>query len=314
MKVITESSGLKDVVFKNTVLTMGVFDGVHAGHQKVIRCLVEVKEIEGAAVSILLTFDRHPLNVTHPEMVPPLLTTLEEKVSLLKQMGVDIVVIKKFSRYTAETDYRTFISSVLVGRFGMKHLVVGYDFHLGHGREGSQEQLLDEGRRSGFGVTIVPPVVLGGRVVSSTKIRRAVTNRRLERAAKFLARPYFFDADVIRGRGFGRELEFPTANVAVPHGEKLLPPGGVYAVQVEVENRLYGGMMNVGNAPTFNGDAVGGIEVHMFDFSGDIYGERIRIHCHKFIREEIKFDRPDKLRAQLKQDREKITLVLEKKR
>jgi riboflavin kinase/FMN adenylyltransferase len=191
--------------------------------------------------------------------------------------------------------------------------VVGYDFHLGRAREGSQERLVEEGKRLGFAVTIVPPVVLQGSVVSSTKIRRDIMERRLEHAARSLGRPYFFEAEVVKGEGFGKRIDFPTANVHVPESGKLLPPGGVYAVEVDAAGASYGGMMNIGSAPTMHGNGARHIEVHLFDFSKELYGERIRVRCLGFLREERRFENADKLRAQLMHDRETAYAFLEKK-
>ncbi|MDD3642323.1 MAG: riboflavin biosynthesis protein RibF [Candidatus Krumholzibacteria bacterium] len=295
------------------VVTIGVFDGVHAGHQAVIGAAVAEARQAGLPV-VLVTFDRHPLSVTHPERSPDLLTTLDEKISLLRGLGLDAIFIEPFDRRTALTGYHDYIESRLIGSLRMRRLVVGYDFHLGRGREGGSEALALEGRRKGFGVTIVPPVVIEGTAVSSTRIRRDVLERRLGRAARFLTRPYFFDADVTSGEGFGRELGFPTANACVAHGEKLVPPGGVYAVLIESPAGLHGGMMNVGSAPTVRCDGRMTIEVHLFDFEGDLYGSRLRVHCVEHIRDERRFDGPAELRAQLMRDRETASRILEKKR
>jgi riboflavin kinase / FMN adenylyltransferase len=295
------------------VVTIGVFDGVHAGHQAVISAASEAAR-SADLPAVLVTFDRHPLSVTDPGRAPSLLTTLDEKISLLRQLDIDSILIEPFDRRTAQTAYRDYIDRRLLGSLGMRHLVVGYDFHLGRGREGGSEALSMEGRRRGFAVTIVPPVVIEGTAVSSTRIRRDVLERRLGRAARFLTRHYFFDADVIGGDGYGRELGFPTANACVTHGEKLVPPGGVYAVLIESPVGRHGGMMNVGSAPTVRCDGRTTIEVHLFDFEGDLYGSRLRIHCVEHIRDERRFPGPDELREQLMQDRETASRILEKKR
>jgi len=313
MRLVTDRSALKGISFENTVATIGVFDGVHLGHQEVIRRLTEIKETEGRDTSILLTFDRHPLSVTHPEMVPPLLTTLEEKISILARLNVDTIIVEPFSEETARLDYRAFISTRLIDELDLRHLVMGYDFHLGADREGSQERIVEEGTRSGFNVTIVPPVVLGGRAISSTRIRKAITERKLDQAARYLGRVYFFDAEVTSGEKVGRKLDFPTANLTVSEGGKLLPPSGVYAVDTEVEGSTYGGMMNIGTAPTIHGDGRHRIEVHLFDFSGDLYGKRIRVSCRAFVRCEKKFKSSQELQLQLVRDREKVLRILEKK-
>jgi len=294
-------------------LTVGVFDGVHRGQLEVIDSLKRIKESEGTANSVLLTFDCHPLTVTHPDRVPPLLTTLEEKLSLLKDMEIDTVLVEEFTEEIAKLGYRAFINEHLVGNLSMEQLVVGYDFHLGRAREGTQERLIALGREVGFGVTIVPPVVMGGRVVSSTKIRKAVSDGDLGIAARFLSRPYFLDSKVVRGEGLGRRLDFPTANLSVPGQGKLLPPEGVYAVHVDVDGQTYGGMMNIGSSPTLHSDGERRMEVHLFDFSGDIYGMKIRVKLLEFVREEMKFEHVSDLKVQLMKDRENILWILEKK-
>ena len=312
MRIIEDIFGLERLAPGDAAVTIGVFDGVHIGHREVIDRLLEVKEREKRGASILLTFDRHPLSVVHPESMPPLLTTLEEKLSLLESSGVDYVCVMKFSPETASIGYESFVRETLIGRLGMGHLVVGYDFHLGSGRKGSQELLMEEGRASGFGVTIVPPVVLAGRVVSSTKIRSALMERRLRAASRFLGRAYFFDATVERGRGFGSDIGFPTANLSIPDPGKLVPPPAVYAVRAELEGDCYGGMMNIGVAPTMHGDGKRRIEVHLFRFDEELYGKRMRIHCVRAIRREKHFSGRDELKAQLVQDREKTLGILEK--
>jgi riboflavin kinase/FMN adenylyltransferase len=196
----------------------------------------------------------------------------------------------------------------------MRHLVVGYDFHLGRGREGSQERFVAEGKRLGFAVTIVPPIVVQGSVISSTRIRGMIVAHRLGQAARYLGRPYFFDAEVVRGEGLGRSIDFPTANLDVRDRRKLLPSGGVYAVEVDVGAKRYGGMMNVGSAPTMHSDGSRHIEAHLFDFSGELYGERVRVHCLRYVREERRFASAAELRARLMQDEETARRILQKKR
>jgi riboflavin kinase/FMN adenylyltransferase len=313
MKVVMDQGGAQELPFEDSVVTIGVFDGVHTGHQNVLRRLAAVKRETGSSLSVLLTFDRHPLSVTKPERAPKLLTTLDEKLSILGDLDMDVVLVERFTAETACLDYRTFLSDRLVGRLGMKHLVVGYDFHLGRDREGSQEQIVAEGRRGGFGVTIVPPVVLCGSVVSSTKIRRAIRERKLGRAARLLTRDYFFDAEVVRGAGLGSGLRFPTANVEVADRAKLLPPSGVYAVRAGSGGMLLDGMMNIGSAPTLHQEGGTRIEVHLFDFEDDLYGKSLRIHCVEYIREEKRFEGAAELQAQLERDREKAAGILEKK-
>ena len=224
MEIIADPRNLEPGAFAGTAVTIGVFDGVHRGHTEVISTLAAAKRAEGLSASILLTFDRHPLVVTHPEMAPSLLTTLHEKLYLLGRMDVDCAIVEHFSPGTASIDYRNYISNMLVGTLGMRHLVVGYDFRLGRGREGSQERLVAEGRRLGFAVAIVPPMVLQGSVLSSTRIRRDIAERRLEHAARCLGRPYFFEATVVRGEGLGHGIDFPTANAEMAGALRFSSP------------------------------------------------------------------------------------------
>ena len=298
----------------DSAVTIGVFDGVHTGHQKVISEALERAREAGLRRTVLVTFDRHPMSVTRPEDAPGLLTTLDEKLSLLQGLGLDVIFVEKFDDVTASIPYADYIKNRLVVDLGMRHLTVGYDFHLGRGRRGGSEALIEEGKRSGFGVTVVPPVVVGGTAVSSTRIRKDVMERKMGRAARFLTRPYFFDADVERGGGVGSELGYPTANACVAHSEKLIPPGGAYAVTVDTDGTSYGGMMNIGLAPTVRCDGRESIEVHLFDFDGELYDSRLRIHVVEYIRDERRFRGREELMDQLLRDSVKVRRILEKKR
>ncbi|MBN2070660.1 MAG: bifunctional riboflavin kinase/FAD synthetase [Candidatus Krumholzibacteriota bacterium] len=312
MTEVIRSDDLLDLNIVDSTVTVGVFDGVHVGHRKVISSLLETTEKSTGRKSILLTFDPHPLSVTHPDRNPQLLTTIDEKISLLKKLGIDIIVIERFDEKLSAIDYREFISNRLIGRLGMRHLVIGYDFHLGRNRTGDHEHLCREGRESGFAVTVVPPVIIDSEAVSSTRIRDDVREKRLREAARLLTRHYFFDADVVHGEGIGRKLDFPTANAVITHREKLVPPAGVYAVRIEVEKNIFDGMMNIGSAPTIRSDGDEKIEVHLFDFSGDLYGRRLRIHLLEYLRDEKNFASCGELQAQLLRDREKVRKILEK--
>jgi riboflavin kinase/FMN adenylyltransferase len=314
MTDIVRSGGLAGIEPVPSSVTIGVFDGVHTGHQQVISEALARAEDSGLERTVLVTFDRHPLSVTHPQRAPGLLTTLEEKLSLLDGLGLDLIYVEKFDRDTASIPYREYIQSRLTGALGMKELVVGYDFHLGRGREGGSEALEREGREAGFGVTVVPPVVVTGTAVSSTRIRKDVSERKMSRAARFLTRPYFFDADIESGGGVGRELGYPTANACVAHSEKLIPPGGAYAVRVETGGEVLSGMMNIGLAPTVRCDGRESIEVHLFDFDGDLYGARLRIHVIEYIRDERRFRGREQLMEQLLKDSVKVRTILEKNR
>ncbi|OQX82946.1 MAG: riboflavin biosynthesis protein RibF [Candidatus Latescibacteria bacterium 4484_7] len=310
MRIVEGSLSIEESV--GSVVTIGVFDGVHIGHRKIIERVIETKRLRNLPRSVLYTFRNHPLTVTHPEMAPPILTTLPEKLSLLEEFDLDVVLIEDFSTELAGMNYREFINDILIQTLRMRHLVVGYDFHLGKNREGSQKKLAREGERMGFGVTIVPPVVLSGTAVSSTRIRKCIKERHIKRAAKFLGHDYFFDAVVVEGEGVGRRIDFPTANLRIDDEAKLLPPDGVYAVKAELSGEKFAGMMNIGRAPTIRNDERRTIEVHLLGLSKMIYGERIRVHFAGFIRGEEKFENADLLREQLKKDKEAAIRILQK--
>ena len=314
MTELIRSEEAADLNRADSAVTVGVFDGVHTGHQKVISETLERAREAGLQRTVLVTFDRHPMSVTRPEAAPGLLTTLDEKLSLLQGLGLDVIFVEKFDEKTASIPYADYIRERFVGDLGMRQLIVGYDFHLGKGRQGGSEALTEEGGRSGFGVTVVPPVVVAGTAVSSTRIRKDVMERKMGRAARFLTRPYFFDANVESGGGVGRELGYPTANACVAHGEKLIPPGGAYAVTVDTGEASYGGMMNIGLAPTVRCDGRESIEVHLFDFNGDLYGNRLRIHVVEYIRDERRFRGREELMDQLLKDSVKVRRILEKNR
>ena len=302
MRFAEETEDFSQYEAGNSAVTIGVFDGVHLGHTRVISRLIRIKKEMGLRSSVLVTFDRHPLSVTAPDKAPPLLTTLEEKKSILRQFDLDLVVIDRFTSDYASMDYRSFIREKLLERFGMSNLVVGYDFRFGRDRNGSLDLIREEGEHCGFEVTVVPPAYMGGQIVSSTRIRGHISDGDIEMAAERLTRDYFFDAVVVRGESIGRQIRFPTANLRIGDRHKLIPSPGVYAVTAEVEGGRLGGMMNIGTSPTIKNTGTGEIEVHIFDFAGDIYGSSVRIHCRKYLREERKFENRDQLRLQLEKD------------
>lgn len=310
MKIISRTRDIERGFEGRSAVTIGVFDGIHVGHQRVINTLAQVKKREALDLSILFTFDRHPLSVVNPEMAPPLLTTMDEKVSLLKLLDIDYLVIEKVSQKLLEMDYVSFIEKRLIKRWGMAHLVVGYDFRFGKDREGSLERIKREGKRDSFKVTVVPPENIEGNIVSSTKIRDDISGGRFEKTIKYLSRNYFFDAHIVKGKNLGRKLDFPTANLLVTDHDKLIPPRGVYAVTVEIDQFRYAGMMNIGTSPTVKSDNKERIEVNLFNFSGNIYGKKLRVHCIKYLRKEKLFSNLEKLRCQLIKDRELAIRIL----
>jgi riboflavin kinase / FMN adenylyltransferase len=284
-----------------TVLTVGAFDGVHCGHQDVLARLT-ARARESGRASLLVTFDPHPREVLDPENAPQLLTTREEKLALLASTGVDYVAIVAFTAELARQSATEFVDDVLIGRFRMAELLVGHDHGFGRGREGDLSLLRSLGATRGFRVDPVPPVLTeSGEAVSSTLVRRAIANHQLDRARSLLGRWYSVRGPVVAGAARGRLLGFPTINVEPDSPRKLLPPDGVYAVQVVGPRGRFEGMMNLGGRPTF-GEERRTLEAHMFDAEGDFYGDRVDIAFVARLRDTVSFPDAEALVAQLHRD------------
>jgi riboflavin kinase / FMN adenylyltransferase len=284
-----------------TVLTVGAFDGVHCGHQDVLARLT-ARASELGHASLLVTFDPHPREVIDPETAPALLTTREEKLALLEPTGLDYVAIVPFTAELARRSATEFVDDVLIERFRMEELLVGHDHAFGRGREGDLSLLRSLGATRGFRVDPVPPVLTdSGEAVSSTLVRRAIASHDLERARALLGRWYSLRGAVVAGAARGRLLGFPTINVEAESARKLLPPDGVYAVQVVGSRGRFDGMMNLGGRPTF-GEERRTLEVHMFDVDADFYGDRVDIAFVARLRDTVRFPNPEALVAQLHRD------------
>jgi len=283
-----------------TVITVGSFDGVHLGHWAVLREIRE-RAARRACASVLVTFDRHPLTVVRPGHAPPLLTTPDEKKEILSQTGVDYVAFLPFdwnlSRYTPAE----FVRLVLVKRFRVQELVIGYDHGFGRSRAGDIHVLRRLGRELGFDVDVVSAVSAGQRAVSSTQVRALVSDGDMEAANRDLGRPYSFRGIVVHGLGRGRSLGFPTANIQPPSGGKLLPPRGIYAVRASFGTQIREGLLHLGPRPTFVGSPPS-IELYILDFEGDIYGEAVRVDFLKRLRDVRPFDSVSSLVDQMRRD------------
>lgn len=283
------------------VVTVGTFDGVHRGHRLVLERLAEKARAAGLS-SLLVTFDPHPLEVVNPAAAPPLLTVGEEKSELLVESPLHHAVLLPFTETLSRYDAAQFVDLVLLGRLGMRELLIGYDHGLGRGRSGDVETLMTLGASRGFAVHVVPAVQgRDGRPVSSTAIRRAVAGGDLARAADGLGRPYSVSGKVVAGAGRGRALGFRTLNLAPPSPRKLLPPKGVYAIRAQTATGAHGGMLNLGPRPTF-GESGTTLEAHLFDTDGDWYGTRVRIDLIARLRDTKTFAGPDALTRALRQD------------
>jgi riboflavin kinase/FMN adenylyltransferase len=288
-------------------VTLGVFDGVHLGHTRIIDDIVAAKSA-GLHGCYLVTFDPHPLVVTYSKVVPPMLTTLEERLELLGRFDLDGVFVLRFDEKLANVEYRAFLQKYLVRAFDMKLLVLGYDCRFGKNREGDPDRVKQESVKMGFECRVIKAVRTGEQAISSTTIRNALIEGDLATANRLLGHAYLIMGTVVRGHGKGVELGFPTANVAISDPYKLWPPDGVYAVKARLESRgreLHG-MMNIGRSPTVKQLKAGAreVEVHLFDFDGDIYGERLWVECHTYLREERKFPSVQELVSQMEADRQ----------
>lgn len=259
---------------RGCVLTVGAFDGIHRGHARLIGRVLAAARERGAPAR-LVTFEPHPLRVVRPAAAPPRLSTVEEKIEVLAATGLDAVAVVRFDAALAQLTPREFVQQVLLDRLGMGHLVVGYDHAFGRNRSGDVATLQALGAELGFGVEVVEPVAGREGPISSTRIRAAVAEGDVATAALALGRPYSLRGTVVRGDGRGRDLGFPTANLRTAP-EKLVPLAGIYAVRVHVGRTSADGVLHVGPRPTF-GDPTPTIEVHIFDFDGDIYGADVRI-------------------------------------
>ncbi|HJP85816.1 MAG TPA: bifunctional riboflavin kinase/FAD synthetase [Gemmatimonadaceae bacterium] len=284
-----------------TVVTVGTFDGVHRGHRDVIERLVARARSLGVP-SVLVTFEPHPLEVVNPLAAPLLLTLHDEKLEVLAETGLDYMAVLPFTPALAAHSAEDFVELVLRRCFRLRELLIGYDHGFGRQRAGNVAVLRTLGERDGFKVDVVDPVSTGeGLSVSSTSIRRAVAGGDLIRAADALGRAYSVSGKVIPGAQRGRTIGFPTINLGPPRPRKLLPPEGVYAVRVQTPSGAFGGMMNLGPRPTF-GDSATSLEVHLFDKSGDSYGEYVRVDFVARLRDTRKFSSVEQLTKQLAHD------------
>jgi riboflavin kinase / FMN adenylyltransferase len=301
MKVYTDIDSLP--VFTKAVITTGSFDGVHAGHAKIIaQLLKEAEDINGTAV--IITFYPHPKQIVQIKDKPLfVLNTPEEKYELIQKMGIENVVVVPFNKSFSQLSAQDYIEKFIVKKFNPATVVVGYDHRFGNNREGNFDLLRNESKVYGFAVKEIPEHILKDITISSTKIRNALQSGDIKTAAAYLGYDYFFSGKVIQGNKLGRTIGYPTANLLIENENKLIPADGVYAVDVQLENRILKGMMNVGMRPTVDGKKRT-IEVNIFSFNEDIYGRDLRITLKKLLRSEIKFFSLGELKTQLARDKQ----------
>jgi len=284
-----------------SVVTLGTFDGVHKGHKYVLKRMNEIASKEGGE-SVLLTFYPHPRHVLQPEdQKLKLLNTIEEKIKELEKSGINHFVIHEFTKEFSRTKSVNFIRDLLVNKLRMKQMVVGYDHHFGRNREGSYDELKELSELYNFKLEQIPPQDEAEVTVSSTKIRKLLSNGDIEKANAYLGYNYPINGVVVKGNKIGRTLSYPTANILIENKWKLLPGDGVYVVKVILRNKQYFGMLNIGEKPTFN-QRKHSLEVFIFDFSNDVYGAKIKVEFLNRIRDEKQFDSLESLKDQLKID------------
>lgn len=306
MKVYTNIQEFKSA--KNVVVTIGTFDGVHLGHKVIINQLKKAAQELGGE-SVLLTFFPHPRMVVFPDDNElKLLNTIEERKGLLEKAGIDHLIIHPFSKAFSRLTALEFVRDILVNRLNVKKVVIGYDHHFGRNREGSFEDLVEFGELYGFSVEEIPAQDIQQINVSSTKIRTSLLAGEIHAATQFLGYPYFINGTVVKGDKIGREIGFPTANIKPDETYKLIPKNGVYAVKVVVNKNEYDGMLNIGIRPTLKGKNET-IEVNIFDFDEEIYGQQIQIKFYERIRDEQPFEDLNELKNQLSIDKSKTIQI-----
>ncbi len=285
-------------------MTIGTFDGVHKGHEKILNRLKEVAK-KNNWCTMLVTFYPHPRLIvqggTHPVK---LLTSQDEKLDLLEKAGLDRVLIIPFDESFSQMDYRQFVRNILIDQLDMKALIVGYDHAFGKDRAGNFENLTRLSQELGFYVEKVEPFELNGERVGSRFIRDLIREGKVDRAAVFLGRLYHLSGTVVKGVARGRTLHFPTANLKLDYENKLLPENGVYAVDVRHDGKIYKGMLNIGFKPTFETGHAFTIEVHILNFDKEIYNEQLTVFFKKRLRSEKRFASKEALMAQLKIDKQ----------
>lgn len=306
MRIVRDINTLHNI---QLVATIGFFDGVHLGHRFLIRQMREIAEKQGLQ-SAVITFPQHPRTVLQSDYQPKLLNSFEEKLEHLASTGVDYCIVLDFTPELARYTARDFISTILVDKLHLKTLLIGYDHRFGHDRADGFEQYVAYGKTCGIEMINAQAYTGETTKVSSSEIRRALQQGEMERVNHLLTYPFQIKGHIVHGHEIGHTLGFPTANIHVDEVFKVIPAIGVYAVWVDVQGKRYKGMLYIGNRPTLdNGDDIS-LEVHILDFSDDIYNNQLVVSFIQYVREDIKFNSLDKLKQQLKQDRATVDKLL----
>lgn len=297
-------------VEKPCILTIGTFDGVHLGHQKLLERLKELKA-SSRLQTVILTFDPHPRRVLFNDKNNlKLITTTPEKLKLLEEYGMDVAVVYPFSKSFSEISAQQYIEDLLVKKLNVKHLVIGYDHKFGKNRGGDIHTLREFAPVYGFEVEEISAKDIDSIAISSSKIRHALEQGDMALANKYLGHTYFFSGKVIKGKQLGRTIGFPTANIGQLSEEKLLPAEGVYFARARVNDETFFGMLNIGKNPTTDNDQLLKPEINLFNFDKDIYGCNIRVEVLNYLRPEIKFSGIEELKQQLVKDKENCKALI----
>jgi riboflavin kinase/FMN adenylyltransferase len=298
MQIVRDFAELRTPL-ANAVVTIGNFDGVHLGHREIFRRVVRSAH-ELGGTSVVMTFVPHPLKVLAPERAPRLINTDAEKERLIAASCVDVLICAPFTRELAGYSAERFVRELLVERIGTRHLIIGYDYAFGRGREGDGVFLRRQGERLGFTVEVLEPIRREAEVYSSSRIRSMLVQGEVEEAVALLGRHFSLEGTVVHGAGRGRQLGFPTANLCT--AKEILPKLGVYAVKVKRGETLLDGVLNIGSNPTFGDQSNTSIEVHLFDFAGEIYDETLRVYFLARLRDERRFPSVTELQRAIADD------------
>ena len=285
---------------KQSIVTIGTFDGVHIGHQEIIKKLIENTN-GNTSESVILTFFPHPRMVLQKGNSIKLLNTIDEKIELLQKNGLDNLIIQPFTKEFSRLTALDFVREILIKNIQTKKLIIGYDHRFGRNREGNFEQLREYGETYGFSLEEIPAQDIKHITVSSTKIREALEKGEIKKANSFLGYNYMLTGEVVRGKAIGRKYNYPTVNIDIKEDYKLIPKSGVYIVDTTINDKHYYGIMNIGNRPTLDGKNKT-IEVHLLDFDQNLYGEKIQVGLLKRLRDEQKFDSIELLFEQIQKD------------
>lgn len=285
---------------KESILTIGTFDGVHIGHNKILKRLIQDSKKNNLS-SLVMTFFPHPRMILNKSHEIKMIDTIDEKINLLEKTGLDNLIIHPFDNNFSKIRAKEFVEEILVKKLKIKEIIIGYDHKFGKDREASVEDLKKFGKDYMFTVKEIPAQEIDSIAISSTKIRDAILNGEIEKCNKFLGRNFILTGKVVYGEGLGKKIDFPTANIEIKETYKIIPKNGVYLVKTKINSNTYFGMMNIGIRPTVGGRNKS-LEIHFFNFKDNIYGKNVSIEIIKKIRDEEKFSSIDQLKIQLKKD------------